>query len=77
MKVLILGGTRFLGKALVEEGLKRGHEITLFNRGNSKEAFSEVEQLIGDRDGDVSQLENRKFFIINRNLVKILRNDFS
>ncbi|WP_370223238.1 SDR family oxidoreductase [Cytobacillus sp.] len=61
MKVLILGGTRFLGKALAEEGLKRGHDITLFNRGNNKEAFSEVEQLAGDRDGDVSQLKNRKW----------------
>jgi len=64
MKVLILGGTRFLGKALVEEGLKRGHEITLFNRGNNKEVFTEVEQLIGDRDGDVSQLENRKWDVV-------------
>ncbi|MGG0656929.1 SDR family oxidoreductase [Rummeliibacillus pycnus] len=64
MKVLILGGTRFLGRALVEEGLKRGHEITLFNRGNNKEAFSEVEQLIGDRDGNVSQLENRKWDVV-------------
>lgn len=61
MKVLILGGTRFLGKALAEEGLNRGHDITLFNRGNNKEAFSEVEQLVGDRDGDVSQLKNRKW----------------
>ncbi|MGM0776132.1 MAG: SDR family oxidoreductase [Bacillota bacterium] len=61
MKILILGGTRFLGKALAEEGLKRGHDITLFNRGNNKEAFSEVEQLVGDRDGDVSQLKNRKW----------------
>lgn len=64
MKVLILGGTRFLGKALVEEGLNRGHEITLFNRGNNKEVFSEVEQLIGDRDGDVSQLKNRKWDVV-------------
>ncbi|WP_394139457.1 SDR family oxidoreductase [Cytobacillus oceanisediminis] len=61
MKVLILGGTRFLGKALVEEGLKRDHDITLFNRGNNKEASSEVKQLIGDRDGDVSQLKNRNW----------------
>ena len=59
MKILILGGTRFLGKAFVNEGLKRNHEITLFNRGNHKDVFPEVEQLIGDRDGDVSLLENR------------------
>lgn len=64
MKVLILGGTRFLGRALVEEGLKRGHEITLFNRGTNKEAFPEVEQLIGNRDSDVSLLENRKWDVV-------------
>lgn len=61
MKVLILGGTRFLGRALVEEALKRGHEVTLFNRGNNSDVFPDVEQLTGDRNGDVSQLENRKW----------------
>ncbi|MFC4802999.1 SDR family oxidoreductase [Neobacillus sp. GCM10023253] len=64
MKVLLLGGTRFLGRALVEEGLKRGHEMTLFNRGTNKGAFPEVEQLIGDRDGDVSLLKNRKWDVV-------------
>ncbi|KKI93573.1 NAD-dependent dehydratase [Bacillus sp. SA1-12] len=61
MKVLILGGTRFLGRALVEEALKRGHDVTLFNRGNNKNTFPEVEQLTGNRDGDVSLLANRKW----------------
>jgi 2'-hydroxyisoflavone reductase len=64
MKVLILGGTRFLGRALVEEALKRGHEITLFNRGTNKETFPQVEQLIGNRDSDVSLLENRKWDVV-------------
>ncbi|WP_053363544.1 NAD-dependent epimerase/dehydratase family protein [Bacillus sp. FJAT-27251] len=64
MRILILGGTRFLGKALVEEGLKRGHDITLFNRGNHRITVPEVKQLIGDRDGDVSQLENQKFDLV-------------
>ncbi|MBU8917688.1 SDR family oxidoreductase [Bacillus sp. FJAT-29953] len=64
MKVLVLGGTRFLGKALVEEGLKRGHEITLFNRGSNKDAFPDVEQLIGDRDGDVSLLKNCQWDVV-------------
>ncbi|WP_423800904.1 SDR family oxidoreductase [Neobacillus sp. SAB-20_R2A] len=64
MKVLLLGGTRFLGRALVEEGLNRGHEITLFNRGTNKEVFPEVEKLIGDRDGDVSLLKNRKWDVV-------------
>ncbi|KEK22172.1 SDR family oxidoreductase [Bacillus gaemokensis] len=64
MKVLILGGTRFLGRALVEEALKRGHEITLFNRGTNKEVFPEVEQLISNRDIDVSLLEGRKWDVV-------------
>lgn len=64
MKVLILGGTRFLGKALTEEGLTRGHEITLFNRGTNIEAFPGVEQLIGNRDSDVAQLKNRKWDVV-------------
>ena len=62
--MLILGGTRFLGRAVVEEALKRGHEVTLFNRGTNKEVFPEVEQLIGDRNGDVSSLENRKWDVV-------------
>src|SRR5437773_97045 len=64
MKILILGGTRFLGRAFVEEALNRGHEGTLFNRGTNKEVFPEVEQLIGDRNDDVSSLENRKWDMV-------------
>ena len=64
MKILILGGTRFLGRAFVEEALNRGHEVTLFNRGTNKELFPEVEQLIGDRNGGVSSLENRKWDVV-------------
>jgi 2'-hydroxyisoflavone reductase len=64
MKVLIIGGTRFLGRALTDEALKRGHDVTLFNRGNNQEVFPEVEQLIGDRDKDVTVLENRKWDVV-------------
>ncbi|PFC56293.1 NAD-dependent dehydratase [Bacillus thuringiensis] len=64
MKILILGGTRFLGRAFVEEALKRGHDVTLFNRGTNKGIFPEVEQLIGDRNNDVSSLENRKWDVV-------------
>lgn len=57
MKILILGGTRFLGRFLTESALKRGHEVTLFNRGKENpELFPEVEKLIGDRGGDLSAL---------------------
>ncbi|MBE7103957.1 SDR family oxidoreductase [Bacillus cereus] len=64
MKILILGGTRFLGRAFVDEALKRGHEVTLFNRGTNNEIFPEVEQLVGDRNGDVSSLGNRKWDVV-------------
>ena len=62
MKLLILGGTRFLGKHIVESALRRGHEVTLFNRGQSgAELFPEVEKLRGDRDGDLKALEGRRW----------------
>ncbi|WP_449540324.1 NAD-dependent epimerase/dehydratase family protein [Ferdinandcohnia sp. Marseille-Q9671] len=60
MKLLILGGTKFLGKHLVLEALKRGHEVTLFNRGKSNPTlFPEIETIIGDRDSDLKGLEGR------------------
>ncbi|WP_316571300.1 SDR family oxidoreductase [Neobacillus sp. YIM B06451] len=58
MKILVLGGSRFLGKAFVEEALKQNHEITLFNRGNHN-TFTDVEVIIGDRFGDLSGLKGR------------------
>ncbi len=51
MRLLILGGTSFLGPALVEAARERGHELTLFNRGKTRpDLFPEVEKLQGDRD---------------------------
>ena len=62
MKVLILGGKRFLGIALVEALLKKGHTPTLFNRGlTNPELFPKVKNLIGDRGGDLSALKRRKW----------------
>nr|MBA3717250.1 NAD-dependent epimerase/dehydratase family protein [Actinomycetota bacterium] len=58
MRLLIIGGTRFLGRALVEDALARGHEVTLFNRGQTNpELFPEAEKIHGDRDGGLSALE--------------------
>ena len=58
MRVLVLGGTRFLGRALVDATLEQGHEPTLFNRGQTApELFPEVEKLRGDRSADLSALE--------------------
>jgi 2'-hydroxyisoflavone reductase len=60
MKALVLGGTRFLGRALVDALLEQGHEPTLFNRGQTEpQLFPEVEKLRGDRSTDLSALEGR------------------
>ncbi|MDD9268152.1 NAD-dependent epimerase/dehydratase family protein [Paenibacillus sp. GCM10023248] len=61
MKLLVLGGTRFVGKTMVETALARGHEVTLFNRGSNQELFPEVERLIGDRDGGLDALSGRQW----------------
>jgi 2'-hydroxyisoflavone reductase len=60
MKILILGGTRFLGRFLTEAALRKGHDVTLFNRGKANpDLFPEAEKLIGDRNGDLKALEGR------------------
>jgi 2'-hydroxyisoflavone reductase len=53
VKLLVLGGTAFLGRAAVEAALERGHEVTLFTRGQTNpELFPEAERLRGDRAED-------------------------
>jgi 2'-hydroxyisoflavone reductase len=60
MNILVLGGTKFLGKHIVEEALRRGHKVTIFNRGKTNtELFPEVEKLTGNRDGDLRALSGR------------------
>jgi len=60
MRILILGGTIFLGRALVDAALARGHSLTLFNRGSSNPGlFPGVERLAGDRENDLSALHGR------------------
>jgi len=66
MKLLILGGTVFLGRALVEAALARGHKVTLFNRGqHNPQLFPAVEKLRGDRDpsqaGGLKALDGRQW----------------
>ena len=53
MKLLVLGGTQFLGRASVDAALERGHEVTLFNRGQTNpQLFPQAERLVGDRAVD-------------------------
>ena len=62
MQILILGGTKFVGRDVVETALARGHEVTLFNRGRTNpELFPEVERLRGDRDDDLGAVAGRSF----------------
>ena len=63
MRVLVLGGTLFVGRHLVEAALERGHEVTLFNRGQTDpELYPDVETLRGDRDaGDLGGLRRRSW----------------
>jgi 2'-hydroxyisoflavone reductase len=62
MRILILGGTGFLGPALVEVARAKGHTLTLFNRGKTHPGlFPDIEQLHGDRDGKLDALKDRKW----------------
>jgi nucleoside-diphosphate-sugar epimerase len=50
VRVLVLGGTRFIGRAVVEQLLQAGHEVTLLNRGRSPDPFAtRVRRVLGDR----------------------------
>ncbi|MFN8560459.1 MAG: SDR family oxidoreductase [Anaerolineae bacterium] len=57
MKILVIGGTRFVGRHFVDAALAHGHDITLFNRGQSNaDLYPNVENLRGNRDGDLAAL---------------------
>lgn len=62
-KVLILGGTGFVGPHQVRYALQRGHQVTIFNRGRSAPGMfgKDVEELAGDRASDLSALKGRKW----------------
>jgi 2'-hydroxyisoflavone reductase len=63
VKLLVIGGSVFLGRAFVGEALARGHEVTTFNRGltNPELYGGDVEQLHGDRRSDLSELQGRSW----------------
>ena len=66
MKILIIGGTRFLGRHLVESAFARGHEVTLFNRGKSNpELFKQVQTIRGDREKDLDQISGKYDAVID------------
>ena len=61
MKLLVIGGTKFVGRHLVAAALERGHEVTLFNRGTQSSPFADVETIRGDRNKDLDKLQGRRW----------------
>ncbi len=62
MRILLVGGTRFVGRAMAEEALRRGHAVTLLHRSpNDNPALQAAEHLLADRDSDLSVLARREF----------------
>jgi 2'-hydroxyisoflavone reductase len=62
VRLLVLGGTKFLGRHAVDSALAAGHDVTIFTRGQTNpELFPEVEHLVGDRDGDLDALAGRSW----------------
>jgi 2'-hydroxyisoflavone reductase len=62
VRLLLLGGPKFLGRAVADAALARSHELTFFNRGRtSPELYPDVEKLRGDRTEDLSALREREW----------------
>jgi len=60
MRLLVLGGTIFLGRHVTAEALRRGHEVAVFHRGhNGTDLFPDAEHVLGDRGGDLAALRGR------------------
>jgi 2'-hydroxyisoflavone reductase len=62
LKILILGGTGFIGPHMVHEALRRGHEVSLFNRGRTDDGlFPDLQTFIGDRNNQLDALKGHKW----------------
>lgn len=65
MEFLILGGTRFIGRALTEDLLNRGHDVTLFHRGKTNpDLFPNVNRILGDRETDLDKLGDNYWDVV-------------
>lgn len=62
LKILVLGGTGYIGPHMVREALRRRHDVTLFNRGKTaRTLFRDLDLLIGDRDNGLDALKDRSW----------------
>ncbi len=69
LKILILGGTSFLGPHQIAYALERGHKVSIFTRGKTipkihQDLFSKVEKLVGDRENNLEALKNRTWDVV-------------
>jgi len=65
VRLLLLGGPKFLGRAVIEAALEHGHEPTLFNRGaTNTDLYPGVERITGDRDGGLDGLGGRTWDVV-------------
>jgi len=65
LRILVLGGTGFIGPHMVREALRRGHEVELFNRGRTNsELFPDLRLFKGDRDNGLDALEGGKWDVV-------------
>jgi 2'-hydroxyisoflavone reductase len=65
LKILVLGGTRFLGPHVAEQALARGHSVTFFNRGRTNPGvLPQVERIQGDRNGELDGLKGRSWDVV-------------
>lgn len=65
LRILILGGTRFIGLHMTELALARGHTLTYFNRGRTRtDRFPQVERIKGDRNGEIDGLKDRDWDVV-------------
>jgi 2'-hydroxyisoflavone reductase len=63
-RILILGGTGFIGPHMVRYAVRRGHEVSIFTRGRTEVDLPDVEHLIGDRNDDLSALAGRTWDVV-------------
>lgn len=74
LRILILGGTGFIGPHQVRYALARGHSVTLFNRGSNSGMFApSVEELVGDRMDDLEALRGRDWDVVVDNSARLPR----
>lgn len=64
LRILILGGTGFIGPSMVRYAVDRGHQISIFTRGRTQADLPDVEELVGDRNNDLSALQGRRWDVV-------------